>query len=44
MTELMIELKVGKTLVQRCLNSSNHLAGDYLILPHGKNLSNEDIV
>jgi hypothetical protein len=38
------ELKIGKTTIQRCLRSDNHLAGDYLIFPHGKNLSNEDIV
>lgn len=37
MISLQKELKVSKTLVQRCLRSGNYLAGNYLICPHDPN-------
>ena len=30
-TEAMIELGISKTLLNRCLNTDNHLTGDYLL-------------
>ena len=37
-TSLREDLKLGKHVVQRCLRTNNHLAGDYLLVPHGMNI------
>jgi len=37
------KLGLGKFIIQRCLRTDNHLAGDYIIVPHGTYLD-KDIV
>jgi len=32
------EMKLGRAKIQRCLRTDNHLAGDYLLVPHGFNV------
>lgn len=36
-------LKIGKAIIQRCSRTNNHLAGDYIIVPHTLN-QDDDIV
>ena len=37
-TSLKKELGLYNNVVNRCLRTNNHLAGDYLIVPHGMNV------
>ncbi|MFA7507447.1 MAG: hypothetical protein WCZ11_04340 [Bacilli bacterium] len=37
-TLLKKELNLWNNVVNRCLRTSNHLAGDYLLVPHGMNI------